>query len=184
MRLQFIDDHRDEFPVSRMCEVLDVSRSRCYAWRGWPPSKREIANRELYKKIEAVYDESNGTYGSARIYREVKRQDVPCSEDRVARLMRLRGLRGRQTKTYEITTKRNKAHPVGPNVLKRDFEAEGPNEKWLADRAIVAVNKDCCTGPPLAARSPHAFTAFATASGASVASPCRAVGVLLAIGPL
>jgi transposase InsO family protein len=141
MRFQFIEDHRDEFPVSRMCAVLDVSRSGYYAWRGRPPSKREMANRKLYKKIEAVYDESHGTYGSPRIYRELKSQGIRCSENRVARLMRLRGLRARQTKTYKTTTSRNKAHPVAPNVLKRDFEAERPNEKWLADITYIPTSE-------------------------------------------
>ena len=141
MRFEFIDDHRDEFPVSRMCEVLDVSRSGYYAWRGRPPSKREMANRELYKKIKAVYDKSHGTYGSPRIYRELKRQGVPCSENRVARLMRQRGLRARQTKTYKTTTRRNKADPVAPNVLKRDFEAERPNEKWLSDITYIRTEE-------------------------------------------
>jgi transposase InsO family protein len=133
MRFQFIDDHRDEFPVSRMCKVLDVSRSGYYAWRGRPPSEREMANRELYKKIEDVYHESHGTCGSPRIYQELRRQGVTCSENRVARLMRLRGLRAKQTRTYKTTTKRNQADPVAPNVLKRDFEAHRPNEKWLTD---------------------------------------------------
>jgi transposase InsO family protein len=47
--------------------------------------------------------------------------------------MRLRGLKARQTRTYKTTTKRNQADPVAPNVLKRDFEAHRPNEKWLTD---------------------------------------------------
>jgi putative transposase len=119
MRFRFIDDHRDEFPVSRMCKVLDVSRSGYYAWRGRPPSEREMANQELYKEIKAVYDRAHGTYGSPRVYQELKTQGVACSENRVARLMRLRGLRAKQTRTYKTTTKRNKADPVAPNVLKR-----------------------------------------------------------------
>jgi hypothetical protein len=98
MRLQFIEDHRDEFPVSRMCKVLDVSRSGYYAWRRRPPSEREMANQGLYKKVKAVYDRNHGTYGSPRIYRALKRQEVPCSENRVARLMRLHGLRARRAR--------------------------------------------------------------------------------------
>ena len=141
MRFQFVEDHREEFPVSRMCKVLDVSRSGYYAWRGRPPSEREMANRELYKKIKAVYDKSHGTYGSPRIYRQLKQQGITCSENRVARLMRLRGLRARQTKTYKTTTKRNKGDPVAPNLLKRDFEAEGPNEKWLGDITYIPTEE-------------------------------------------
>jgi transposase InsO family protein len=141
MRFQFIDDHRGEFPVSCMCKVLDVSRSGYYAWRGRPPSEREMANQELYKKMEAVYHESHGTYGSPRIYQELKRQGVTCSENRVARLMRLRGLRARQTKTYKTTTKRNKADPAAPNVLQRDFVARRPNEKWVTDITYIPTSE-------------------------------------------
>ena len=86
MRFEFIEDHRDEFPVTRMCKVLDVSRSGYYAWRGRPPSEREMANRELYEKIKAVYEESNQVYGSPRIHSELERRGVACSENRVARL--------------------------------------------------------------------------------------------------
>jgi len=141
VRFQFIDDHREAFPVSRMCKVLDVSRSGYYAWRGRSPSEREMANRELYKKIKDVYDTSHGTYGSPRVHQKLQRGGIACSENRVARLMRLRGLRARQTKTYKTTTKRNKADPVAPNVLKRDFEAERPNEKWVADITYIPTEE-------------------------------------------
>ena len=141
MRFQFIKEHRDEFPVARMYKVLDVSRSGYYAWRKRPVSAREMANRELYKKIEAVYNESHGTYGSPRIYHQLKRQGVACSENRVARLMRLRGLQAKQTKQYKATTKRNKSHPVAPNLLKRDFVAERPNQKWLSDITYIPTQE-------------------------------------------
>jgi putative transposase len=140
MRFQFIDDHR-EFPTTRMCTVLDVSPSGYYVWRGRPPSKREMANRELCKKIETVYNDSHETYGSPRIYRDLKKQGVDCSENRVARLMRLRGLRAKQTKRYKVTTKRNKAHPVAPNLLKRDFEANRPDQKWLTDITYIPTQE-------------------------------------------
>ena len=141
MRFQFIEDHRDEFPITRMCKVLEVSRSGYYAWRGRPPSEREMANQALYKQIKAVYNQTHGTYGSPRIYQELKKQGVTCSENRVARLMRLRGLQARQAKAYRTTTRRNRADPVAPNVLKRDFVAERPNEKWVADITYIATEE-------------------------------------------
>jgi putative transposase len=137
MRFQFIDDHRDEFPVRRMCKVLKVSPSGYYAWRGRPASKREMANRELTDKIKTAFQESMETYGSPRIYEVMRRHGLMCSKNRVARLMKLAGLRVKQTRRFRSTTKRNKAHKAAPNLLKRDFVANRPNEKWLADITYI-----------------------------------------------
>jgi putative transposase len=141
MRFQFIADRRDEFPVRRMCTVLGVSPSGYYAWRKRPPSAREMANQKLLSKIEAVFEESKETYGSPRVYRELNRQGVKCSEKRSARLMRLRGLKAKQTRRYRTTTKRNRAHPVAPNLLQRDFAAQQPDQKWLADITYVSTRE-------------------------------------------
>jgi putative transposase len=141
VRFQFIEDHRDELPVTRMCKVLNVSPSGFYAWRGRPVSAREMANRELVKKIEAVYYDSYETYGSPRVYHELKSQDVACSKNRVARLMRLRGLRAKQVRRYKATTKRNKKHRVAPNLLKRDFRADRPDHKWLTDITYIPTQE-------------------------------------------
>ena len=141
MRFQFIDDHRNAFPVRRMCNELDVSPSGYYAWRERPASAREMANQELYTKIKAVYNDNHGVYGSPRIYRELRDQGVSCSENRIARLMRLRGLRAKQFKRFRSTTKRNPAHPVAPNLLKRHFVAERPNQKWLSDITYIPTRE-------------------------------------------
>ena len=137
MRFQCVEEHRERFPVTRMCQVLNVSPSGYYAWRQRPVSAREMANRELVKRIKVVYNDNYGIYGSPRVYRELKDQGLACSENRVARLMRLCGLRAKQTERYKITTKRNKAHPVAPNLLKRDFTADRPDHKWLADITYI-----------------------------------------------
>jgi len=141
MRFQFIADQRDEFSVIHMCGVLRVSPSGYYAWRQRPPSAREMANQELVKQIEVVYHDNHGIYGSPRIYRELDDQGVACSENRIARLMRLRGLRAKQTKHYKVTTKRNQADPVAPNLLRRDFSADRPNQKWLSDITYIPTQK-------------------------------------------
>ena len=141
MRFKFIEEHREEYRVALMCQALNVSPSGYYAWRDRPPSAREMANRDLYKKIGTVYDENRGVYGSPRIYRELGDQGVACSENRVARLMHLHGLQAKQAKRFKSTTKRNKAHPVAPNLLDRNFEAERPDEKWLADITYIATGE-------------------------------------------
>jgi transposase InsO family protein len=141
VRFQFIDDHRDEVAVTRMCKALNVSPSGYYAWRTRPVSAREMANRELVKKIETVYNDSYETYGSPRVYLELKVQGEACSENRVARLMRLRGLQAKQVRRYKSTTRRNRKHPVAPNILKRDFAAERPDHKWLTDITYIPTRE-------------------------------------------
>jgi transposase InsO family protein len=124
-----------------MCKALNVSPSGYYAWRKRPVSAREMANRELVKKIEVVYNDSYETYGSPRVSFELKAQGETCSENRVARLMRLRGLQARQVRRYKSTTRRNKKHPVAPNILKRDFAAERPDQKWLTDITYIPTRE-------------------------------------------
>ena len=141
MRYQFIDDHRDEFPVTRMCKVLKVSRSGYYAWRTRPVSAREMANRKLANKIEAVYNESDGTYGSPRIHSELNAQGVVCGKNRIARLMMLRGLCAKQHRRYRATTKRNRDHRAAPNLLKRNFTTERPNQVWLSDITYIPTQE-------------------------------------------
>jgi transposase InsO family protein len=141
VRFQFIENHRDELPVTRMCKALNVSSSGFYAWCSRPVSPREMANRELVRKIETVYYDSYETYGSPRVYHELKSQGVACSQNRVARLMRLRGLRAKQVRRYKSTTKRNKRHPVAPNLLKRDFRADRPDHKWLTDITYIPTQE-------------------------------------------
>jgi transposase InsO family protein len=141
MRFAFIEEHRSQYRVRLMCSVLKVSPSGYYAWRGRPASAQEMANRELSKQIEAVYHENHGVYGSPRIQRELESQGVVCSEKRVARLMRLRGLRAKQSRRYRSTTKRKRKRHVAPNHLQRDFGADGPNEKWVADITYIPTRE-------------------------------------------
>ena len=136
MRYQFIEDHREEFVVTHMCRVLDVSPSGYYAWRKRPFSQREMANQELLKEIKAVHEKSNGAYGSPRIYHELK-DKIACSENRVARLMHKHDIAAKQKKRYKRTTKANSSHPVAPNRLDGDFTATAPNQKWTTDITYI-----------------------------------------------
>ena len=136
MRYAFIEAHGEEFQVSQMCELLNVSRSGYYAWRQRPVSRREMANQQLLEKIEAAYAASGGRYGSPRIYQEVK-DELPCSLNRVARLMRQHGIQAKQTKRYKRTTRRNENHETVPNHLGQDFRATRPAEKWCGDITYI-----------------------------------------------
>jgi putative transposase len=141
MKYRFIEQHRQQFPVKRMCAVLAVSSSGYYAARKRPPSGRERANNRLLVHIRAVHRASRATYGYRRIYHELKAQGMVCSRHRIARLMRQAGLRVKSRRSYKVTTRRNPHHPVAENVLDRDFTAARPNQKWVTDLTYIATDQ-------------------------------------------
>ncbi len=139
MKYEFIAAHRDEFPISRMCQVLAVSRSGYYAWCARPISAREMANEALLVKIKDLFDQHKGRYGSPRIHRALRREGERCSHKRVARLMRQQGMRARRKRSYKRTTQSNHTLPVAANILKQDFSTTAPNQKWCGDISYVAT---------------------------------------------
>lgn len=143
MKYPFIADHSHEFPITRMCRVLEVSTSGYYAWRGRPPSQRTQDNLELVERIKEVHAASRETYGSPRVHAElVQGQHIHCNKKRVERLMRIHDIRGKQRRRRRVkTTDSNHSLPVAPNLLDRQFEADLPNRKWVADITYVPTDQ-------------------------------------------
>lgn len=141
MRYRFIEAQRQEFPVTLMCRMPAVSPSGYYAWRRRPTSRREMANETLFDAIKRAHEASHGTYGSPRIYEEIKKQ-LPCSRNRVARLMKKHQIAAKQKRRYRShTTKANGSHPVAPNLSAGDFTAGAPNEKWTTDITYIPTQE-------------------------------------------
>lgn len=138
----FIEEHRSEFDITVMCRVLNVSRSGYYAWRRRQPCAREMADKELLAQIEEIFAESGQTYGSPRVYIELKAGGIACGRKRVERLMRENGLVAVGTKKNRAkTTDSEHSLPVAPNLLDRDFTAKRPNEKWTTDITYIDTNE-------------------------------------------
>jgi transposase InsO family protein len=143
VKYQFVADHKDEFPVTRMCRVLGVSTSGYYASRKRPQSQRDRDNLVLVEQIKEVHTASRGLYGSPRVHAElVKGQHIPCNKKRVERLMRIHQIHGRQRRRRRVqTTDSNHSLPVAPNLLDREFTAEAPDRKWVADITYVPTEQ-------------------------------------------
>jgi transposase InsO family protein len=118
--------------VAKACELLEVSRSAFYDWHQHLPSRRDVADAELTERIEAIYDDSKGTYGWPRVHRQLRRDGVHVSRKRVARLMRRRGLVGRCRRRWTKTTISD-PEVAAVDLVKRAF---GPGTVEL-DRVYV-----------------------------------------------
>ena len=116
-----------------MCRVLSVSRSGFYAWLRRPESVRSRRNHSLVSAIRVIYHGSRRSYGSPRVTACLRDSGVPCSERRVARLMRQAGIIAKTVRKFRVTTNSAHTHPVAPNRLERNFQVNRPNAVWLSD---------------------------------------------------
>jgi len=138
VKYQFIEDHRDQYPVTLMCQVLEVVRSGYYQWRKQPLSRRKMADLLLLTHIQDIFVESRATYGSYRIQAELAEQGLRCSRKRVARLMRENNLTPKTVRRFRVvTTDSNHQLPVAPNRLNQEFTADRPDKIWLTDITYV-----------------------------------------------
>ena len=134
MKYRFIEDHRRRWPVRIQCRVLKVSPSGYYDWRGRTPSNRRRRREQLAERVERIHADSRGNYGGPRVYRQLKDEGERVAPKTVAAIMREDGLRGKSPcKRKPRTTDSAHDKPVAENLLRRDFTATGPNQKWVAD---------------------------------------------------
>jgi transposase InsO family protein len=141
MRYRFIDKHRGEHKVRTLCRVMEVSTSGFYAWRSREDSQRERSNRRLLIEIKVIHARSKRSYGSPRIYEALVQEEIECSLNRVARLMREGGVQAYRPARFTVTTDGMHLLQTAPNLLNRQFEPDGPNQVWVADITYVATRQ-------------------------------------------
>ncbi|MBN1305651.1 MAG: IS3 family transposase [Anaerolineales bacterium] len=141
MKYRYIEKNRERYPVKLMCRVFGITCSAYYGWKRRQPSLRAQANQALIAHIRRIHKLSRKTYGSPRVYYALKKQGISCSRNRVARLMRQNNLKGQRKYRKVRTTDSNHALPVAENVLNREFSAEKPDQKWVADITYIPTDE-------------------------------------------
>lgn len=129
---RFVDEHQADYRVTDLCRVAGVKRSSFYAWQSRPPSPRQLANEALLVEIREIHDASRRTYGAPRVCGQLRRRGQHVGHNRVAKLMADNGLVG----AHARRTFRKGRHPAivpAPDMLQRDFAAELPDRRWVAD---------------------------------------------------
>jgi len=144
----FIDEHRATYGVEPMCRVLPIAPSTYYAHKvvqGDPSLRSDRAKRDeqLGEEIQRVWDDNQCVYGVVKVWRQLRRENVPVARCTVARLMRQRGLcgavRGRRVRTTVPADVAER--PL--DLVHREFAATRPNQLWVADITYVATWAGC-----------------------------------------
>ena len=125
------------YPVATMCRMLGVSPSGYYAWRVRPVSAWAKRDADLLQRIREIHERSRGTYGVPRVHAELTAEGVRVSRKRVARLMRAAGLEGVSRRKGRTTTIRDLEARPAPDLVQREFSADGPDRLWVADITYI-----------------------------------------------
>jgi putative transposase len=136
---QFIDEHKDVYGVEPICDALQFATSTYYAVkaRQADPSARARRDAELLVEIRRIHEHSDGTYGAEKVWRQLRREDMPAARCTVERLMRTTGLEGVRRARKRRTTIPDDRGQRPRDLVDRDFTAEAPNRLWVSDFTYV-----------------------------------------------
>lgn len=136
MKFGFVAKHRGAWPVNLMCEALGVSRSGFYAWLVRPRSQRSLSDERLGAQVRQSFLGSDRTYGARRIWHDVQALGEHCGLHRIERLMREQALRARPRRRG-LPKDHGERSAIADNLLDRQFKADAPNRKWVADFTYI-----------------------------------------------
>ena len=138
MRYGFVQAHQQEFRLTRMCRVLQVSRSGFYAWQRRETSARTQANQRLIARMRVLHQQTREAYGARKMWQLLTREGLVCGRHRVARLRRLAGIVALRRKRYIRTVQvRQHETPAIPNRLNQLFAVSAKNRVWAGDLTFV-----------------------------------------------
>jgi len=135
---RFIDERREDFGVEPICRILDVSASAYYQRAKGERSIRAAGDEQLLERIEQLHAVNYHAYGYRRTWKALRREGVHVGRDRVKRLMRGHGIQGakRRGKPWR-TTRPDPQAQRQPDLVERNFSANGPNRLWVADLSYL-----------------------------------------------
>ena len=131
MSRRFVSEHAGQFPIQRLCELVDVPRSSFYEWSSRPLSEHYLDDAWLANAIHDIHRASRATYGAPRVEGQLRHRGRSHSRKRVARIMAECGLVGAHSRRRWRRGRANTA--PAPDLLQRDFTATRSDQRWVAD---------------------------------------------------
>jgi transposase InsO family protein len=144
MRFRFIAAEKAQYPVAWLCRCLQVSRSGFYDWARRGPSQHARDDARLLAQLRLAHADSRQTYGRPRLCRALRDRGIAVSGKRVARLMRVGGLRARGRRRFIATTDSRHHFAIAPNRVRRHFRPRSLNRVWAADMTACRLQQGWC----------------------------------------
>jgi len=144
VKYEFVEANKTKFRVQDMCRMLGVSRSGYYGYLKGKTSQsteHQEANKSLGIKINSIYHEHKGRYGSPRIHATLKAQGESCSLGRVQRIMRKEGLAAKTTPKRKAKKAQQEVTDTHNLLGDKDFKLTTINQVWVSDITYIATQE-------------------------------------------
>jgi len=137
VRFQYIAEYRGTLTRSHLCRLMGVTERGLPARKHRPPSHRQCRDMVLLVHIRDQHRLSLGSYGRPRMTEELNELGIRIGQRRVGRLMRQNGIQVIRSRKFKRTTDSDHTFNFAPNLLRQDFAASCPNQKWAGDITCV-----------------------------------------------
>lgn len=114
-----------------MLKLAQMPRSTFYYWL--KKIKKEDKYKALKDVIHSVFYENKGRYGYRRITIEIRKRGYMVNHKTIAKLMKNLGLKSIQRPKRRYNSYQGTIGQIADNLLKRNFKASKPNQKWATD---------------------------------------------------
>lgn len=137
---------KGRWPITLMCEVLEVSASGYFQWAdgrrsGDAGPRRFVSNEAVLAHIRALHAELRGEYGWPRMHKELLARGIRVGKERVRKLMQQHGIKAKGRRRYVVTTDSRHHLPVAPDLVQRRFSPEAPNQVWTGDITYIHTDE-------------------------------------------
>jgi putative transposase len=141
VKYAWIKKHSDQYSIRVLCDVLSVSRGGYYGWQNRPQSPQGQRREVIRRAARDSFQTSDGIYGYRKVHQDLREEEILCCLETVRKVMRAEGLVSCVKRQFVVTTDSNHQSPISDNVLDRDFQATGLNQKWAADITYIATKE-------------------------------------------
>lgn len=131
---------KNNHSIKDLCLFLGIPRSSYYEKLNRTESKRSRENRELTERIREIHEASNKIYGAPKIHKLLEKEGYKVSIKRVQRRMREAEIRSVTVKKFRPKASTSKVE-ARENILKQDFSATKPNQKWVSDITYIHTQR-------------------------------------------
>lgn len=135
-----LHDSDETWSISFMCKHLGISRAAYYKWLCSSHTEKQLEDEMILAKIKEISASNNSLFGVMSMYYTLRNKYAfTCGHNRVYRIMCINDIKSSYRRSHRYSYIKSTPEETADNILKREFNADKPNEKWCTDVTEIRV---------------------------------------------